>query len=89
MDYIVIKAFTDKNDGHHYAVGDRYPYRGFAKKERLEELSTKNNRRGVALIAEKKAENEKPKKAATEKVEAEKVEKAPEKAETKKKSAKK
>lgn len=87
MDYIVIKAFTDKNDGHHYAVGERYPYRGFAKKERLEELSTKNNKRGVALIAEKKAE--KPKKAATEKVEAEKVEKAPEKAETKKKSAKK
>ena len=78
MDYIVIKAFTDKNDGHHYAVGERYPYRGFAKKERLEELSTKNNKRGVALIAEKKAE--KPKKAATEKVEAEKVEKAPEKA---------
>ena len=87
MDYIVIKAFTDKNDGHHYAVGERYPYRGFAKKERLEELSTKNNKRGVALIAEKKAE--KPKKAATEKVETEKVEKAPEKAETKKKSAKK
>lgn len=87
MDYIVIKAFTDKNDGHHYAVGERYPYRGFAKKERLEELSTKNNKRGVALIAEKKAE--KPKKAEPEKVEAEKVEKTPEKAETKKKSAKK
>ena len=89
MEYIVIKAFTDKNDGHHYAVGARYPYRGFASKERLEELSTKNNKRGVALIAEKKAEKEKPKKAAAEKVEAEKVEKAPEKAETKKKSAKK
>lgn len=87
MEYIVIKAFTDKNDGHHYAVGARYPYRGFASKERLEELSTGKNKRGVALIAEKKAE--KPKKAAAEKVEAEKVEKAPEKAETKKKSAKK
>lgn len=84
MEYIVIKAFTDKNDGHHYAVGARYPYRGFASKERLEELSTGKNKRGVALIAEKKAEKEKPKKAA-----AEKVEKAPEKAETKKKSAKK
>ena len=78
MEYIVIRAFTDKDDKHHYAVGDRYPYRGFAKKERLEELSTDKNRRGVALIAEKKAE--KPKK--------EKVE-TPEKAETKKKSAKK
>lgn len=56
MDYIVIKAFTDKDDKHHYAVGDRFPYRGFAKKERLEELSTNNNKRGVALIAEKKPE---------------------------------
>ena len=80
MEYIVIKAFTDKDDKHHYAVGDRYPYRGFAKKERLETLSTKNNKRGVALIAEKKAE--KSKKAEAEKVETEK-------AETKKKSAKK
>lgn len=80
MEYIVIKAFTDKDDKHHYAVGERYPYRGFAKKERLEELSTKNNKRGVALIAEKKAE--KPKKAEAEKAETEKVE-------TKKKSAKK
>ena len=75
MEYIVIRAFTDKDDKHHYAVGDRYPYRGFAKKERLEELSTENNRRGIALIAEKKAE--KPKKA------------EPEKVETKKKSTKK
>lgn len=80
MEYIVIKAFTDKDDKHHYAVGERYPYRGFAKKERLEELSTKNNKRGVALIAEKKAE--KPKKAEAEKAETEKVE-------TRKKSAKK
>lgn len=56
MDYIVIKAFTDKDDKHHYAVGDRFPYRGFAKKERLEELSTDKNKRGVALIAEKKPE---------------------------------
>ena len=79
MEYIVIRAFTDKDDGHHYAVGDRYPYRGFARKERLEELSTDKNKRGVALIAEKKAE--KPKKAETEKVETAKVE-------TKKKSAK-
>lgn len=83
MDYIVIKAFTDKNDKHHYAVGDRYPYRGFAKKERLEELSSKNNKRGVPLIEEKK-----PEKAA--KVEVEKTEEKPEKAEEKKKkSAKK
>ena len=82
MEYIVIKAFTDKDDKHHYAVGERYPYRGFAKKERLEELSTKNNKRGVALIAEKKAEKKAEKPARVEKAETEKVE-------TKKKSAKK
>jgi len=87
MEYIVIKAFTDKDDKHHYAVGDRYPYRGFAKKDRLEELSTDKNKRGVALIAEAKSEKKAEK--VVEKT-AEKAEtKAPEKAETKKKSTKK
>ena len=80
MDYIVIKAFTDKDDKHHYAVGDRFPYRGFAKKERLEELSTDKNKRGVALIAEKKPEKK-------EKVE--KVEETEKTEEKKKKSTKK
>lgn len=50
MEYKVIRGFTDRTDSHKYAVGDRYPYRGFAKKERAEELSTSKNRRGVALI---------------------------------------
>lgn len=77
MEYIVIKAFTDKDDKHHYAVGERYPYRGFAKKERLEELSTDKNKRGVALIAEKKPD----KKEKVEKVE------EPEKTEEKKKKS--
>ena len=81
MEYIVIRAFTDKNDKHHYAVGERYPYRGFAKKERLEELSSKHNKRGVPLIEAVKTKVEKPKKAETTD--------KPEKAETKKKSAKK
>ena len=58
-EYVVIKKFTDKEDKHKYAVGDRYPYRGFAKKERLEELSTKNNRRGEPMIEAKKAEKPK------------------------------
>lgn len=49
-EYVVIKKFTDKDDKHKYAVGDRYPYRGFAKKERLEELSSKKNLRGIPLI---------------------------------------
>lgn len=82
MEYIVIKAFTDKDDKHHYAVGERYPYRGFAKKDRLEELSSDKNKRGVALIAEKKAE----KKAETKEPEEVVI---PEKVEKKKKSAKK
>ena len=50
MEYKVIRGFTDRTDSHKYAVGDRYPYRGFAKKERAAELSTSKNRRGVALI---------------------------------------
>ena len=58
MEYVVIRSFTDKATQQHYAVGDRYPHRGFANKERVEELSTVNNRRGVILIeakSEKKA----------------------------------
>lgn len=52
-EYIVIKKFTDKEDKHKYAVGDRYPFRGFAKKERLDELSSKNNLRKEPLIKAK------------------------------------
>lgn len=76
-EYVVIKKFTDKEDKHKYAVGDRYPYRGFAKKERLDELSTKNNLRGTILIeakkpekaekAEKSDEVEKPKRSSSKK----------------------
>lgn len=86
MDYIVIKAFTDKDDKHHYAVGDRFPYRGFAKKERLEELSTDKNRRGVALIAEKKPGKKEKAVKVEEPVKVEETEKTEEK---KKKSTKK
>ena len=50
MEYIVIKSFTDKDDKHKYKVGDRYPNRGFAKKERAEELSSRKNLRGEVLI---------------------------------------
>lgn len=54
MEYVVIRNFTDKNSQVHYAVGDRFPHRGFASKDRVAELSTANNARGVAVIAEKK-----------------------------------
>lgn len=50
MEYKVIRGFTDRNDNHKYAVGDRYPYRGFARKERVAELSSDKNKRGVVLI---------------------------------------
>ncbi len=53
MEYVVIKEFTDKDTKKKYLVGERYPHKGFAKKERAEELSTDKNKRGVALIAEK------------------------------------
>ena len=61
MEYVVIREFTDKDDKRKYLVGARYPYKGWAKKERLEELSTDKNRRGIPLIAPKDAdEEEKP-----------------------------
>lgn len=57
MEYVVIKSFTDKETQEHYAVGDKYPRCGSADDNRIAELSTVNNRRGVILIeAVKKAE---------------------------------
>ena len=56
MEYVAIKNFTDlKDNNRRYTVGDRYPYRGFASKERALELSTRNNLRGKPVIAEKDA----------------------------------
>ena len=84
-EYVVIKKFTDKDDKHKYAVGDRYPYRGFSKKERLEELSTKNNARGEILIVLKKSEKvEKPKYEETEKKTSEVKEEKPKRSSSKK-----
>ena len=75
MEYVVIREFTDKDTQIHYTVGERYPRRGFASKERAEELSTDKNKRGKALIepkgkkAEKTEESEEtPKKAKSETV---------------------
>ena len=72
MEYVVIRSFTDKETQHHYAVGDRYPRRGFAGKERVAELSTVNNRRGVVLI---EAKSEKPVETPVEEVSVEVKEK--------------
>lgn len=55
-EYVVVRGFSDKNDnGRKYAIGDRFPYRGFASKARIEELSTTNNLRGKVMIALKEA----------------------------------
>ncbi|WP_187441981.1 hypothetical protein [Sutcliffiella horikoshii] len=51
--YRVVKAFTDLQDENHvYRVGDKFPRSGRAKKERIEELSSKDNKRKEVLIEE-------------------------------------
>ncbi|MGO4887072.1 hypothetical protein ACJ2A9_04880 [Anaerobacillus sp. MEB173] len=49
--YIVVKDFTDLEDNNHvYRTGDKFPRKGRVKKERLEELSSTQNKRGIILI---------------------------------------
>ena len=71
--YKVIKYFTDLHDNEHpYNVGDTFPRDGVkVTKERLAELASTNNKRGVKLIelvetAEPEKEA-KPKKKASKK----------------------
>jgi hypothetical protein len=54
MKYRVINYFTDLQDGEHpYNVGDEFPRRGkTVTADRIKELSTDANRRGIALIEE-------------------------------------
>lgn len=58
----VIIAFADlQDDGHIYNVGDEYPRAGVTvSEERLEELASNRNRRGVALIVEEGTEEDAP-----------------------------
>lgn len=60
--YKVIKEFTDLQDNNYpYKVGDKYPRPNFeVSEERLIELSTSANRRGIPLI--KKTQTRKKKK---------------------------
>ena len=55
--YVVIEAFADALDNQHiYNVGDEYPRAGVTvSEERLEELASNRNRRGVALIVDEEA----------------------------------
>ncbi len=50
--YKVIKFFTDlKDHDHAYRVGDIFPRKGLTvSEERLKELSTDQNKRGIPLI---------------------------------------
>lgn len=50
--YRVIVRFVDLlDDGHVYNVGDLYPRAGVdVDKERIEELSSKDNKRGIVMI---------------------------------------
>ena len=57
--YRVIKAFTDLKASHVYHVGDTFPHNGVdVDAERIAELASDKNRRGVPLI-EEVAENPK------------------------------
>ena len=61
--YRVVVRFIDSQDsGHPYNVGDVFPRSGRkVSKERLEELSSSRNRRGIVLIV-----NDEPKKVLPE-----------------------
>ena len=52
--YKVIKAFCDLKDNNHvYSVGDAFPHNGVeVDAERIAELASDKNRRGVPLIKE-------------------------------------
>ena len=93
MKYLVKEMFTDLLDnGHAYSKGDTYPREGFEPSlERIKELSSTENKRGLVLIEaieepkpEKKAKA--PKKVEEEEPKEEVVE--PEKEEPKKVEAK-
>jgi hypothetical protein len=53
MKYIVIKQFKDLQDNDYiYEVDDKYPRKGRAKKARIEELLSHDNKIGEPLIKE-------------------------------------
>lgn len=51
--YKVIEKFTDLQDSEHlYNIGDTFPREGLeVSEDRLKELSSEANKRGIALIA--------------------------------------
>ena len=61
--YKVLRYFTDLQDNNYpYKAGDAFPRKGLeVPAERLKELSTAKNKRGVPVIEEIKEEAEPPK----------------------------
>ena len=66
--YKVIKSFTDLQDNNYaYYVGDKFPHNGVeVGAERIAELASDKNRRGIPLIEEV---TEKPKRTRKKKSE--------------------
>lgn len=66
-----IVLFTDLQDGNHkYMPGDEYPRHGLKPtQDRINELLTGNNRRGIPMIAEVKPDVEPVEAPADEKTE--------------------
>lgn len=65
MKYIVVNAFKDLEDNEHiYKVGDEYPRAGREideiSKERIDQLTTTNNKRERVLIIKVEEKNEEP-----------------------------
>ncbi len=58
--YEVLVYFEDMTDGNYpYDEGDTFPRKGLkVSKERLSELASYNNKRGVPLISKKKQRTE-------------------------------
>ena len=55
MKYKVIKDFKDLKDNNHiYRAGHKYPHKGRAKAERVEELLSSKNKQNTPLIEEVK-----------------------------------
>lgn len=49
--YVVVEAFKDLKAGNHiYQKGDNYPFAGTVDPERVTELTSTENKRGLALI---------------------------------------
>lgn len=70
MKYVVVTDFTDKIDKHIYRTGDEFPRSGVeVSAERVAELTSKDNMRGVVLIKAVQERKIQPEKKETSKVE--------------------